>query len=165
MKLIVAKKEHLPEIMELIEQAKAFLKGRGVDQWQNGYPDQSCIEKDIEKESGYLCSIEDKIIEYPCIDFGGEPAYDTINGNWLSSKPYVVVHRMALDNNVKGKGLASAVFQLVEKLSREKGIHSFKVDTDNDNHIMKHILQKNGFQYCGTILFDNSEKIAYEKLI
>lgn len=39
------------------------------------------------------------------------------------------------------------------------------MDTDNDNQIMKHLLEKNGFQFCGTICFDNSEKIAFEKLI
>jgi len=30
---------------------------------------------------------------------------------------------------------------------------------------MQHILAKQGFQYRGTIRFDNSEKIAYEKLL
>lgn len=30
---------------------------------------------------------------------------------------------------------------------------------------MKHLLKKNGFEYCGTVYFANSEKIGYEKLI
>ena len=62
-------------------------------------------------------------------------------------------------------GLASQVFEETERLARSREIHSFKVDTDNDNQIMKHLLEKNGFQFCGTICFDNSEKIAFEKLI
>ncbi len=165
MELAFAEQHNIPRIMELINQAKAFLKSKGVDQWQQGYPNEACIEKDINDQTGYVCIDEGEIIGYLCVDFRGEPAYDTLEGSWLSIQPYVVVHRMALDNNVKGKGLATQVFQLVEKLSLEKGIHSFKVDTDSDNEIMKHILQKNGFQYCGTINFDNSVKIAYEKLI
>ena len=88
-----------------------------------------------------------------------------LKANRLSTQPYVVVHRLALDRHSRGKGLASQVFALAEALAQKRNIHSFKVDTDNDNEIMKHLIEKNGFQYCGTICFDNSEKIAYEKLI
>lgn len=165
MELRTAAPEDLGKIMELIDQAKAFLKRNGVDQWQNGYPDQTCIEEDIWKGRGYLCILDHDIAGYVCIDFEGEPAYDTLDGKWLSIQPYVVVHRLALDASIRGQGLASQVFEETERLARSKEIHSFKVDTDNDNQIMKHLLEKNGFQFCGTICFDNSEKIAFEKLI
>lgn len=160
MELRTAAPEDLGKIMELIDQAKAFLKRNGVDQWQNGYPDQTCIEEDI-----HLCILDHDIAGYVCIDFEGEPAYDTLDGKWLSIQPYVAVHRLALDASVRGRGLASQVFEETERLARSREIHSFKVDTDNDNQIMKHLLEKNGFQFCGTICFDNSEKIAFEKLI
>ena len=165
MKLALAQEQNIPRIMALIDQAKAFLKANGVDQWQDGYPDRPCIEKDIEDKIGYLCLLGGKIVGYLCIDFCGERAYDSINGRWISDQPYVVVHRLALDNSVKGRGLTSCVLELVEDMARKRDVHSFKMDTDQDNDIMKHVLQKNGFSYCGTICFDNSEKIAYEKLI
>ena len=165
MELRTAAPEDLGKIMELIDQAKAFLKRNGVDQWQNGYPDQTCIEEDIRKGKGYLCILDHDIAGYVCIDFEGEPAYDTLDGKWLSIQPYVAVHRLALDASVRGRGLASQVFEETERLARSREIHSFKVDTDNDNQIMKHLLEKNGFQFCGTICFDNSENIAFEKLI
>ena len=165
MELRTAAPEDLGKIMELIDQAKAFLKRNGVDQWQNGYPDQTCIEEDIRKGRGYLCIQDQDVAGYVCIDFEGEPAYDTLDGKWLSIQPYVAVHRLALDASVRGRGLASQAFEETERLARSREIHSFKVDTDNDNQIMKHLLEKNGFQFCGTICFDNSEKIAFEKLI
>ncbi len=165
MELIKATNRDLPRIMDLIQQAKTFLKSSGVDQWQNGYPDQARIEKDLENETGFLFVSNGQRIGYLCIDFDGEPAYEELDGEWISIQPYVVVHRLALDDTVKGKGLASQVFRLVEELGREHKVHSFKVDTDDGNQIMKHLLIKNGFQYCGTISFDNSEKIAFEKLI
>lgn len=165
MELVQAKEQHLGRAMELINQAKAFLKASGVDQWQQGYPDEACIARDIKTSKGYLCVQQQEIIGYLCIDFDGEPAYDTLNGKWLSEQPYVVVHRMTFDPNARGTGLASKAFALTEELSRARGVRSFKIDTDNDNKIMKHLMAKNGFTYCGTICFDNSEKIAYEKLI
>lgn len=161
--LAAAERRHVPRIMELIEQARAFLKNSGVDQWQDGYPDQACIEKDIENGTGYLCLCREVIVGYLCVDFNGEPAYEGISGAWLDDRPYVVVHRMALDGAVRGRGLASRVFRLVEDMSRRRNVYSFRIDTDAANAVMKHLLQKNGFRYCGIIRFQNSEKIAYQK--
>ena len=78
MELKIAKADHLQRIMELINDAKAYLKSCGVDQWQNGYPDQHSIENDIRKGPGYLCIADEKIVGYVCIDFEGEPAYETL---------------------------------------------------------------------------------------
>lgn len=165
MKLAPAKADDLQQVMELINDAKTYLKSQRVDQWQNGYPDEECIKNDILRGTGYLCIADNKIVGYVCVDFDGEPAYEELCGEWISIQPYVVVHRLALSGYGRGKGLSSQVFSLVEEMAKQRDIHSFKVDTDNDNEIMKHLLTKMGFQYCGTICFDNSEKIAYEKLI
>lgn len=156
------------EAMELINQAKAYLKAQGIDQWQTGYPDEACIMKDIQHKKGYfMLSDEHEIIAYLCIDFDGEPAYEGLSGKWLSGakEPYVVVHRLAIAESVRGSGNAAAAFRLTEQLALEKGVHYFRVDTDDQNVIMKHILQKQGFTYCGEIWFDNSVKIAYEKQV
>lgn len=87
-----------------------------------------------------------------------------MHGNWTADRSYVVVHRMALSDNARGKNAPDTIFKLVEKLSHEKGVDYFRVDTDWDNLKKRHILKKNGFNYCGTIWFDNSEKIAFDKL-
>ncbi len=151
--------------MGFINEAKAFLKSQGVDQWQQGYPNQAVIEQDIAEQKGYFLMDGDEPLAYMCVDFNGEPAYNDLNGNWLSDLPYGVVHRLAIGSKRRGCGLASISFQLAEKLILEHGFKSFRVDTDDDNKIMKHLLDKNGFTYCGTIWFDYSTKIAYEKLL
>lgn len=54
----------------------------------------------------------------------------------------------------------------VEHMCLEKGIHSIKVDTHEDNRSMQRFLQKNGFVYCGVIyLQDGSKRLAFEKLL
>ncbi len=163
--LRVARAEGTGIAVGLIEQGKAFLKSLGIDQWQNGYPDEACIKADIANRKGYFLCCGESISGYMCVDFDGEPAYDGLQGRWLSDLPYVVVHRMVIDNNSKSRGLASEAFRLVERLAQQRGVRSFRVDTDAENKIMQHLLAKNGFRYCGTINFDNSEKIAFEKLL
>ena len=65
----------------------------------------------------------------------------------------------------RGKGAATIAIQLAEELMKCRRMESFRIDTDENNEVMKHLLTKNGFTYCGTIWFDNSVKIAYEKLL
>lgn len=165
MELQIVREADLDLAMEIIHAAKRHLKEQGIDQWQNGYPDEACIRRDIAGQKGYFLSDEAQMLGYLCIDFDGEPAYDELNGAWLSDEPYVVMHRLALSDRARGRGASGAAFRLVEQRARERGIASFRVDTDADNQKMRHILEKNGFSYCGTIRFDNSEKIAFEKLL
>lgn len=165
MELQIVREENFELAMEMINAAKQHLKEQGIDQWQNGYPDEACIHRDIASQKGYFLSDGSRALGYLCIDFDGEPAYDKLNGKWLSNGPYVVMHRLALSDQARGKGESSAAFRLVEQYALAKGIPAFRVDTDADNQKMQHILRKNGFTYCGTIWFDNSEKIAFEKLL
>ena len=152
------------EAMRFINDAKAFLKSKGVDQWQTGYPDEAAISGDILNKKGYFLTKNGNPIAYMCIDFDGEPAYDGLNRQWLTDSSYGVMHRLAIGSESRGRGMADIAFGLAEKLMKDRKVGSFRVDTDEDNHIMKHILSKNGFTYCGTIWFDNSVKIAYEKV-
>ena len=150
---------------QLIEQAKVFLRENGVDQWQTGYPNEGAIAGDLQRGEGYVMEAEGQVRGYACISFAGEPCYNDLEGKWLSDLPYGVVHRMAIDDVCKGKGAAPAFFRFAEELCKERDISSIRVDTDADNRMMQRVLEKQGFTYCGTVCFDNSEKIAFEKLL
>lgn len=133
----------------IIDAAKRHLKEQGIDQWQTGYPDDACIKRDLEAGKGFFVVENGAILGYLCVDYDGEPAYDQMQGTWNTSENYVVVHRMAFAASARGKGISSSVFQLVEKMSKQRGITSFRVDTDEDNHKMRHILQRTVFHTAG----------------
>ncbi|MCI8514395.1 MAG: hypothetical protein HFI93_07150 [Lachnospiraceae bacterium] len=59
----------------------------------------------------------------------------------------------------------SAAFRLIEELCLSKGIEGIRIDTDFPNKRMQHILIKNGFSPCGTVVFQGSPKPAYDKIL
>ena len=69
------------------------------------YPSLDTVREDIEKKRGYVLKVDGTVAAYMCVDFGGEPAYDDIEGAWLSDRPYVVSHRMAFHKDFRGRGL------------------------------------------------------------
>lgn len=168
MKFRKTRKEDIPGIMRIIRQAQEYMKVQGIDQWQDGYPQEAVFENDIAHGYSYVMEEDGKIIGTMAVIFDGEPTYDKIyNGAWKTSdEPYAAIHRVAVDAQLKGRGIAGAMISEVENLCRVRDVHSMKNDTHRDNQSMQRMLAKNGFAYCGIIyLEDGAERIGFEKLI
>ena len=88
-----------------------------------------------------------------------EPAYDTIDGQWLNHEPYAVIHRCATLHNQKGIG------QFFMDWCFEK-CSNIRVDTHKDNLPMIKFLEKNNFTHCGIVHYEGvGERLAYQRLL
>lgn len=163
----IAKKEDIEKIMPIIEKAQEYLKNQGIDQWQDGYPNEESIGEDIEAENFYILEENDKILGVTALIFGEDKTYQKIyDGKWLTNGTYGVIHRLAVGHNQRRRGIANKILKEVEKTTIEKNINSIKVDTHRDNKGMQKLLEKNGYQYCGIIYArDNTERVAFEKIL
>ena len=86
-----------------------------------------------------------------------EPTYSYIDGAWLTDEPYGVIHRMASYPDVHG------IFAAIIDFAAARHAH-LRIDTHRDNRIMRHLIEKHGFTYCGIIwLTDGTERLAYER--
>ena len=157
----------LDSIMSIVHQAQDFLKKLNINQWQNGYPTREIIAQDITNGNAYVLADGTKIIAFVSVLFTREPTYDVIyDGQWLTERAYSVVHRLAVDSHFKKKGIATSVLEEIDRMTLQKGIHSIKVDTHEDNIPMQTLLRKTGFVYCGVIyLSDGNKRIAFEKIL
>ena len=104
-------------------------------------------------------------VAYAAVIFGVEPAYNAIQGQWLTNNDYVVIHRVATSNTVKVRGIAHHLFRMVESLCTKEKIYSIRVDTNFDNIPMLKILDRLDYVYCGEILFEGASRRAYEKIL
>lgn len=155
----------LDRIWTIILQAKDQMYREKKHQWDESYPTYELINDDIAKGYGYSLCMDGDVIAYAAVVFDGEPAYNDIDGKWLSDNDYVVVHRLAVAEEVKRRGIAKVYMDEVEKLAIGKGITSFKIDTNYDNFYMQKLLARCGFTYCGEILYGKGMRMAYEKLL
>ena len=90
---------------------------------------------------------------------GRDPTYDIIeDGAWLSDEEYSTIHRVAADGRVNG------VFEAALRFSLAQTPH-IRIDTHEDNAVMRHLIEKNDFQRTGMIYCrDGSPRIAYERV-
>ena len=155
-----AKKEELPQIMQIYESARCFMRKNGnMTQWQGGFPPAELLLSDIEIGQLYVIKQKNEIIGVFALIFGEDPTYSYIeDGAWLSEEEYAVLHRVASD------GMRKGILKTAVSFSFEKIPH-LRIDTHQDNLPMQRAIQKNGFQRCGIIyLADGSPRIAFEKI-
>ena len=157
----------LDQIVEIIELSKKYFKETKIDQWQDGYPAKEDLRRDIESGNSYVLTNKDEIVATTVISLDGESTYNSIfNGEWITNEEYIVMHRVAVHDRYKGKGIFKELIKEAENLALNKGIFSIKIDTHRDNISMQKAVLKNDFKKCGIIyLEDESERIAFEKVM
>lgn len=152
-------------IWTILQQAIEQRRLDGSTQWQDGYPNPATIQADIEQGYGYVLTAGEDVIAYAAVLLNNEPAYNDIEGKWLTNGDFFVVHRVAVSDTVKGKGIATTLFRLLEPFAVEQEVYSIKVDTNFDNTPMLKILDKLGYTYCGEVFFRGSARKAFEKVL
>ena len=162
--LILAQEKDLETCIRLIDEGRAFQRAQGFVQWPDYYPNKDTIREDIRLERGYLVTVDEKPAGYQSIDFGGEPAYEVLEGTWRTDGPYAVVHRMAIGDGYRGMGLTKQIFVKIREICLARDVHCIKIDTDYPNLRMQHVLEKEGFVACGTVYFRGEGRIAYDLL-
>lgn len=159
MEIRKAKLEDLEILLKMYESARMFMTSHGnPTQWGSTYPPKALLAQDIEDGNSYVCEEHGNIIATFYYKEGRDDTYTKIyNGQWLDESPYGVVHRITSDGTIRG----AASFCLNWALEQCRNL---RIDTHRDNVVMQHMLDKNGFQYCGIIyLEDGSERMGYQK--
>lgn len=167
-----ATEQDLPRVLEIIDLAKKTLKKRGVDQWQNGYPDEEILKQDIKDGINYITLLDGVVVGTAALQQGIDENYEVIaEGQWdeESNPEYTVVHRIAVDPNYAGHNLSDTMIHHLLTLSRSLGYSDVRIDTHFENMAMQHVIEKNGFLHRGTITMLEDEnsvpRIAYQTLI
>lgn len=152
-------------ISAILRMAVARMLAEGKQQWDENYPNEKHVRSDIESGVGFVLENSGKIIAYGAVVFTGEPAYSQLDGTWLSDGKYVVVHRLAVSQHIRGNGIGRTFMLAVEDFARSLGVRSFKIDTNFDNSAMLRLLDRLRFTYCGEIQYERGSRQAFEKLI
>ncbi len=157
--------EEADECYKILDSGREYQKSQGFEQWLPEYPSPETVPQDIRDGTAFVFADEKGLIGYCAVVFSGEPAYPCIEGAWLSEEPYAVVHRIALGNGRRGEGLSHEAFELIKKYCASKGASSVRIDTMNENSVMRHVVTREGFSYCGTVYYNGSPRLAYEYIL
>nr|WP_018676773.1 GNAT family N-acetyltransferase [Riemerella columbina] len=155
--------EDIDEIWQLLQLGIEKRRRERSNQWQDGYPNLETVKRDVNHQCGFVLKDNEVLLAYMALIKNNEPAYQNIEGQWLSDGDFVVLHRLIVNPNYAGQGLAKKAMLWAEDWAKQQQIDSLKVDTNFDNEAMLHIFKTLGYTYCGKVYFRGSPRQAFEK--
>ncbi len=161
--LTLGRWEELPLYMAVLNSGREFQRQQGFFQWCDGFPKQEMLEEDLRSQKGYALRVDGQVAGYLYLGFDGDSSYPDIVGAWRYDEKYGVIHRIAIAESYRQQGLSAVAFRLAEEICLQNGVRVLRIDTHEDNKRMRHILQKNGFAYCGTVIQNNGLRLAFDK--
>lgn len=163
--------EHdIDALMALFDEARGTIAALGIDQWQDGYPSLAVVTDDVVRGRSYVIELDGRVVGTFVLVDDGEPTYDIIyDGQWLTGDDrhhYVAIHRVAIAVACRGKGISSKLLAYAAVHAEQQGFASLRIDTHEGNIVMRRMLEKHGFSYCGGIRLENgAARVAYEKVL
>ncbi|EDL66057.1 GNAT family N-acetyltransferase [Bacillus sp. SG-1] len=154
------KKEDIEEIMKIVKKTVEIMKSENIDQWTDEYPLAGNFSKDAENDSLYVAVDEDnEVVGSITIDQNEPEEYST--SQWRKEGPAYLFHRLVVDPDVRGKGIASLLIKKTEEVAKDNKVDYIRTDTYSLNKKAQSLFKKNGFQQTGEIQFMGKDNPFY----
>ena len=116
------------------------------------YPSENYVRTMTEAGTQYICVKGDSIIG--AFALNDDPQGNYQKGKWsreLTDGSYMVIHALAIDHEMQGKGLGSEVIRFCVERAKSEGYKAVRVDIVPTNEPSRELFEKNGFCYIGDV--------------
>jgi ribosomal protein S18 acetylase RimI-like enzyme len=156
----------IPKIMQLVTKVIPYMHNSGNFQWGNDYPNPEVFAKDIAIQQLWVADLEGAVVGVTAITTDQDPEY--VDAGWDINETAIVTHRLAVDPDCQGMGIAKALMAQAEHVARSNRISILRVDTNSENLATKSLFLKLGYTFSGEINLAKRPRLkffCFQKLI
>jgi len=147
-----AKILEIPEILLLTQACARDMINRGIYQWNESYPSEDVLFKDIEKGQLYVLKNASKIIGVIALCTEIDEEYKSVD--WLTKdNRNLYVHRLAVHPNYQHKGNARKLMDYAEQYARDHTFASIRLDTFSQNKRNQRFYEQRGYTRLSDVYF------------
>ncbi len=164
---IIYRKPNLDEVFKIYQhyvRVIASMQEKGIDQWDELYPNSADIAADIAAGDLWVGEEDGNLICTFAVNHECEEEYDLCPWQF-PGEPYIVVHRLAVNPKYQRQGVAVEAMKLVEKNAKEKGIKTIRLDTFYSNPAATSLYESLGFKVIGFAHWRKGKFQIMEKII
>lgn len=144
----LAKIEDIDEIILLFENAVDNMNRQSIFQWDEVYPNREVILADIESRTMYVGRNGEKIASVFVINQYCDDEYK--DGKWhYRDLSYRIVHRLCVNPDFQNKGIGTYTMNYIEKLVKQMGIQTIRLDCFTKNPYAVNMYKKLGYCVVG----------------
>jgi ribosomal protein S18 acetylase RimI-like enzyme len=164
MQIRLATSDDIPNIMQIVRRVVPLMRASGNLQWDDRYPNPEVFAQDVQLSQLWVADVDGILAGMAAITTDQSPEYAQVG--WDIHELAIVVHRIAVDPDFAGRGIAVALMQQAETVARERGIAKLRVDTNTQNQVTQRLFPKLGYTFAGEITLDfrpGLNFLCYEK--
>jgi ribosomal protein S18 acetylase RimI-like enzyme len=164
MQIRLATSDDIPDIMQIVRHVVPLMQASGNLQWDDRYPNPEVFTQDVQLSQLWVADVDGTLAGMAAITTDQAPEYAQVG--WDIHELAIVVHRIAVDPDFAGRGIAIALMQQAETIARERGIAKLRVDTNTQNQVTQRLFPKLGYTFAGEITLDyrpGLNFLCYEK--
>lgn len=139
----------IKSIMDILQKVVPLMNREGNYQWDSKYPNERVFEEDIRSEQLWVAELNNTIAGFAAITTDQEPEYAEVG--WNINETAIVTHRLAVDLEFRGYGIAVALLNKAEEIALKKNIRFLRIDTNTNNQITNKLFPKCGYIFSGEI--------------
>ena len=152
MSIELATKHDVKAVFTLLSRCKDYLIEQGIFQWNAEYPNLEYVKNDIAKGSLIKLTNDDQLLGIVSFDDFQEPEYRTVNWQ-INGESIAVIHRLAVDPQFQGRGIATILMNFAEKSISEAGFQAIRLDAYSGNEMVLGFYNKLEYKMIGEINF------------
>lgn len=157
-----AREEDLPAVLGIFFGATRFLRSKGIEQWDEIYPDETVLSADIRKKEMFLLAENGRPVS--AFVLNGEQLEEYRSVPWKFTEGGVaVIHRLCVDAASQGLGLGKASLRCAEQLIGSRGFRIVRLDAYTKNPAALKLYESSGYRRAGEVIFRTGLFYCYEK--
>jgi ribosomal protein S18 acetylase RimI-like enzyme len=151
MSLVQAHRGHIPTVVRLIATCTHTMREHGIDQWDDLYPNEEIITRDVDSGSLYVLEQDDRCLAAVSLNQEQDAAYQTVH--WFGGEPALVVHRLCVDPAHQGNGIGNRVMAFAEAHAKQQFYVSIRLDAYTGNPRAVRLYERRGYRKAGQVYF------------
>lgn len=146
--------QDLPRILKIKKDALAYMANQNNDQWNETYPPVASYIDFIKAGNLHVMEEEGRVVGMIGLVDVQDEEYKPLP--WSSTGKELVVHRLALAEEVYGRGYAKYLLSYAIDIAKKTNVAIIKLDTYSKNKTAQKLFLDIGFTYVGDIYFPQS---------
>lgn len=152
----------LRPVYSLLEEASAWLRARGSDQWNPAYPIER-FARDISTGHVWFWLVEGEVAATVTITSARPDYYPP--GVWDDGTPAWYIARLAVARRLSGRSLGVVVLEQLERAARAEGIRVLRLDVTASSPFLAEYYLARGFTRSSVAEIHRAPAVFLEKVL
>ncbi len=156
-----ASRNDIELLLNLVNQCVDGMKRKGIDQWDEIYPDRETLERDADEATAFAAMRRGTLVGMAVLNDRQEPEYAEVP--WLYGGRPAVVHRLMVSPAAEGTGIARALMAHLEARAQASGFDCIRLDAFKRNPGAIRFYERLDYRNAGQVKFRKGKFHCFEK--